>query len=42
MTAEELEVLGKKFEKVHEVHGADTFERYHKLVVDLDLMLAED
>jgi hemerythrin-like domain-containing protein len=42
MTPEELEVLGKKFEKVQEVHGADTFERYHKLVVDLDLMLAED
>jgi hemerythrin-like domain-containing protein len=42
MTAEELEVLGRKFEKVQEVRGADTFERYHKLVVDLDLMLAED
>jgi hemerythrin-like domain-containing protein len=41
MTAQELEALGSKFEKVQEVHGADTFERYHKLVVDLDLMLAE-
>lgn len=41
MTAEELEELGGKFEKVQEVHGADTFERYHKLVVDLETMLAE-
>ncbi len=41
MTPHELEVLGEKFEKVQEVHGADTFERYHKLVVDLDAMLAE-
>jgi hemerythrin-like domain-containing protein len=42
MTEEELEQLGKKFEKVQEVHGADTFERYHKLINDLELMLAED
>jgi len=42
MTAEELEELGEKFEKVQKVHGADTFERYHKLVVNLDLMLTED
>jgi hemerythrin-like domain-containing protein len=42
MTEEELEELGRKFEKVQEVHGADTFERYHKLVVNLDLMLTED
>jgi hemerythrin-like domain-containing protein len=42
MTAEELEALGEMFEKVQEVHGADTFQRYHKLVVNLDLMLAED
>jgi hemerythrin-like domain-containing protein len=41
MTVEELEALGDMFEKVQEVHGADTFERYHKLVVNLDLMLAE-
>ena len=41
MTVEELTELGAKFEKVQEAHGADTFERYHKLVVDLDLMLAE-
>ena len=42
MTAEELDELGKKFEKVQEVHGADIFERYYKLVADLDAMLAED
>jgi hemerythrin-like domain-containing protein len=42
MTEEELETLGKKFEKVQEVHGADTFERYHKLIVDLEFMLTED
>jgi len=42
MTAVELAELGQKFEKVQEVHGADTFQRYHKLVVDLDAMLAED
>jgi hemerythrin-like domain-containing protein len=42
MTPQELEVLGEKFEKVQEVHGADTFERYHKLVIDLDAMLAEE
>ncbi len=41
MSGEELEELGKKFDKVQEVHGADTFERYHKLVNDLDLMLVE-
>jgi len=40
MTADELEELGRKFEKVQEVHGADTFQRYHKVVVDLDTMLA--
>jgi hemerythrin-like domain-containing protein len=42
MTDEELEALGEKFEKVQEVHGADAFQRYHKLVIDLDLMLGED
>jgi len=42
MTAEELEELGAKFDKVEEVHGADTFERFHKLVVDLDQMLADE
>ncbi len=42
MTEEELEELGKKFEKVQEVHGDETFERYHKLINDLELMLAED
>ena len=42
MTADELEGLGEKFEKVQEVHGADTFERYHKLVIDLDAMLVEE
>lgn len=42
MTAEEIEELGNKFEKVQEVHGADTFERFYKLVVNLDAMLAED
>lgn len=42
MTADELEGLGEKFEKVQEVHGADTFERFHKLVIDLDAMLAEE
>jgi hemerythrin-like domain-containing protein len=42
MTDEELRVLGGKFAKVQEVHGADTFERYHKIVVDLDRMLAEE
>ncbi len=42
MTTEDLKMLGKKFEKAQEIHGADTFQRYHKLVVDLDLMLAED
>ena len=41
MTSEELEFLGGKFEKVQEVHGADTFERYYKLVIDLDAMLVE-
>ena len=41
MTEEELDKLGEKFAKVEEVHGADTFERYHKIVVDLDQMLAE-
>lgn len=39
MTAHELEELGRKFEKVQEVHGTDTFERYHKLVADLDALL---
>lgn len=42
MTAEELEALGSKFAKVQEVHGADTFQRYHKIVIDLDAMLAEN
>ena len=42
MTSDELEALGRKFEKVQDVHGADTFQRYHKLVVDLDAMLAEE
>ena len=42
MTSDELEDLGRKFEKVQDVHGADTFQRYHKLVVDLDAMLAEE
>jgi hemerythrin-like domain-containing protein len=42
MTPEELDDLGEKFAKVQEVHGADTFQRYHKIVVDLDEMLAED
>ena len=41
MTAEELEVLGAKFAKVQEVHGADTFNRYSKIVVELDAMLVE-
>ena len=41
MTSEELDELGDKFEKVEEAHGADTFERYHKLVLDLDAMLGE-
>ena len=42
MTSDELEDLGRKFEKVQDVHGADTFQRYHKLVVDLDAKLAEE
>ena len=41
MTSEELDELGTKFEQVEEVHGTDTFERYHKLVLDLDAMLGE-
>lgn len=40
MTTEELDELGEKFAKVQEVHGADTFQRYHKIVIDLDDMLA--
>ena len=42
MTSDELETLGRKFEKVQDVHGADTFQRYDKLVVDLDAMLTEE
>lgn len=42
MTAEELADLGVKFDKVQEKHGADTFERYHKLVVDLTAMLEHE
>jgi hemerythrin-like domain-containing protein len=42
MTPEELDELGEKFAKVQEVHGADTFQRYHKTVVDLGDMLAEN
>ena len=42
MTSGELEALGDMFDRVQEVHGVDTFERYHELVVKLELMLAED
>jgi len=42
MTEEELEDLGRKFAKVQEVHGADTFSKFQKLVNNLDAMLAND
>ncbi len=41
MSPQELEELGLKFEKVQKKHGSDTFERYRKLVNDLDEMLGE-
>ncbi len=40
MNAEEMEALGREFEREKERHGADTFQRFHKLVLDLDAMLA--
>jgi len=39
MTEEELEALTIEFDKEGERHGARTFERNHKIVVDLKAML---
>ena len=39
MTEEEFEALVIEFDKEGERHGAGTFERYHKIVVDLKAML---
>jgi hypothetical protein len=35
LTEQEFGVLGQEFEKQHEKQGHDTFERCHKMVVDM-------
>jgi hemerythrin-like domain-containing protein len=35
LTEQEFEVLAQEFEKQNEKHGSDTFERCHKMVVDM-------
>lgn len=35
LTEQEFEMLGQEFEKQNEKHGPDTFERCHKMVVDM-------
>jgi len=35
LTEQEFEILGQEFEKQNEKHGLDTFERCHKMVVDM-------
>jgi hemerythrin-like domain-containing protein len=39
MTPEELEALGDEFSAEQERHGADSYQRYHQLVVELEAML---
>ena len=41
MTTEDLEALSRAFDEKHERHGKDTFQRFQKMVVDLDAMLAD-
>jgi hemerythrin-like domain-containing protein len=40
LTADDFERIGQEFEKQHEKHGRDTFERCHKMVVDMGSMVA--
>ena len=35
LTEQELETIGLEFDKQQEKHGQDTFERCHKMVVDM-------
>ncbi|MCU0305597.1 MAG: hemerythrin domain-containing protein [Thermoanaerobaculales bacterium] len=39
LTAAELETVAAEFDKQHERHGRDTFERCHKTVVDMGSIL---
>jgi hemerythrin-like domain-containing protein len=39
LTAEEMDAVGREFAKAREKDGGDTFERCHKLVVDMGSIL---
>jgi hemerythrin-like domain-containing protein len=39
LSAEEFKALGMEFEKQSEKHGHDTFERCHKMVMDMGSMV---
>jgi hemerythrin-like domain-containing protein len=39
LTADEMEMVGREFVKAKEKDGGDTFERCHRLVVDMGSIL---